>query len=799
MANPPLNPISFRLPAFDLTTEEGRQQAHRYVASGIVDLNKAIKALKSQLDTTNTTVANNASSASSGPSSSGVISFNTLTGAVTYFPELGMVNDQLGNPSYLTQVSDSGKKIIVGDSVPGVITLNSSVPVPWFAIIDNDSTAPYSLIPSTGTLHGPNVINDSSFGIVFFDGTDFWAGVSGSGGSGGGPAGPPGPTGPTGPAGAPGAPGPFFLIDPDEPAEPVMIPGPPGAAGAAGLAGATGVTVLFEPDYPDDPLVVPGVPGAPGAAGPTGAQGPPGPAIILEPDPPEEPMMIPGPPAPTGAGSGTVTSVGLTMPSDFIVGGSPVTTSGTLAVTRGGVYTGNHARAAITSSGTLSAAFGSNVTAGNAILVLVYNSANVGVPSDGQGDTFTNFGSFPVFPSTPKAYIALNVAGGATTISFTATGGAGFVAFELRNIVGVSAYDASGSNQVSSGTPVSLTTTATTTNVSDYLAAINFIGSGGPYTFSWSSGFTGRYNDSSADALNVWTFFADENVATAGSQSVTFNSLTGGGLTNSYGLLLIGLKVATGVLDVNGQCGHITAMTSLTTVGSSGAATFTPSTGVLNVPSYGSSGGSQYPFVNLTPPNGSGFAWQNQGTSVVTVANNVMVMNATGTGGDQLRFYGVTLPATPWTVIAAFIPANGQWQGGQGDYSEGLALSDGTKYRTWWVAYISGTTQTGSSTPSLNAQGYDNATTFNSGQNIILRNLLSQPIVWQRISDDGTTRTYYISGDPTNQGWTKLGSETHTNYLTPTKAGIVMDLFGSPLNGITINGMVWVSWNVTSP
>jgi hypothetical protein len=34
-----------------------------------------------------------------------------------------------------------------------------------------------------------------------------------------------------------------------------------------------------------------------------------------------------------GGGSGTVTSVGLTMPSDFTVGGSPVTTSGTLAVT----------------------------------------------------------------------------------------------------------------------------------------------------------------------------------------------------------------------------------------------------------------------------------------------------------------------------------------------------------------------------------------------------------------------------------------------------------------------------------
>src|SRR5687768_7211455 len=36
---------------------------------------------------------------------------------------------------------------------------------------------------------------------------------------------------------------------------------------------------------------------------------------------------------PAGAGSGTVTSVGLTAPAEITVGGSPVTTSGTLTLT----------------------------------------------------------------------------------------------------------------------------------------------------------------------------------------------------------------------------------------------------------------------------------------------------------------------------------------------------------------------------------------------------------------------------------------------------------------------------------
>ena len=40
-----------------------------------------------------------------------------------------------------------------------------------------------------------------------------------------------------------------------------------------------------------------------------------------------------------GGGSGTVTSVGLSMPSAFTVGSSPVTTSGTIAVTGAGATT----------------------------------------------------------------------------------------------------------------------------------------------------------------------------------------------------------------------------------------------------------------------------------------------------------------------------------------------------------------------------------------------------------------------------------------------------------------------------
>ena len=111
----------------------------------------------------------------------GVTAFNAQTGAVLYFPGLGTVNDQLGAPSYTTQQSDNGAKIVVGDSGAVAVTLNNTVQAPWFTIIDNDSSAVATLMPDSGALlYGAQSIPSDGFGIVFFDGTNFWGGASGS-------------------------------------------------------------------------------------------------------------------------------------------------------------------------------------------------------------------------------------------------------------------------------------------------------------------------------------------------------------------------------------------------------------------------------------------------------------------------------------------------------------------------------------------------------------------------------------------------------------------------------------------
>lgn len=180
MANPPLNPISQRLP-FDV---EGKAEPEvvanlRYNTSGIVDLNQAVAALKSQVDAAHATAKSAIAAVSSSVvTSSGVTSFNTLAGNVTYFPYLGHVNNQLGNPAYTTQISDNGAKIIVGDSSIIAVTLDAAVGLPWFTFIDNDSSAAATLTPSAGSLHGESVIPGGGFGIIFFDGTDWYCGAT---------------------------------------------------------------------------------------------------------------------------------------------------------------------------------------------------------------------------------------------------------------------------------------------------------------------------------------------------------------------------------------------------------------------------------------------------------------------------------------------------------------------------------------------------------------------------------------------------------------------------------------------
>lgn len=175
MSTPPLNPISFRL-MFGVGEEDvdpAVATALRYAFSGNVDLNQAIAALNAKVNANHTAVM---AAASSGSSSTTIINSNN-------FPYLGTVNDQRGNAAYLTELTDNGAKIVLGDSSPITVTLNAMVTPPWFTFIDNDSSSIATLTPSAGSVFGETVIPANGFGIVFFNGANFFCGTTGAGAS----------------------------------------------------------------------------------------------------------------------------------------------------------------------------------------------------------------------------------------------------------------------------------------------------------------------------------------------------------------------------------------------------------------------------------------------------------------------------------------------------------------------------------------------------------------------------------------------------------------------------------------
>jgi hypothetical protein len=129
----------------------------------------------SSTTTTNTETTTATSSSSS--TSSGVTSFNGGTGDITFFSNLGSVDNQTGVISYITQTTDNGALLIVNDTSAVAITLNFSVSSPWYTTIYNMGMGTATLTPSSGNINSTTsvALYGGSFSIVYFDGANFWA------------------------------------------------------------------------------------------------------------------------------------------------------------------------------------------------------------------------------------------------------------------------------------------------------------------------------------------------------------------------------------------------------------------------------------------------------------------------------------------------------------------------------------------------------------------------------------------------------------------------------------------------
>jgi hypothetical protein len=109
--------------------------------------------------------------------SSGVSSFNGLTGAVSFFPSLGKVNNQSGVTAYTVQTTDNGALVLLSDASPVAVTLNSVVTAPYLVFITNLGAGTVTLTPTLGNVNGGATFTmlQNYTSMVFFDGTNWWA------------------------------------------------------------------------------------------------------------------------------------------------------------------------------------------------------------------------------------------------------------------------------------------------------------------------------------------------------------------------------------------------------------------------------------------------------------------------------------------------------------------------------------------------------------------------------------------------------------------------------------------------
>lgn len=172
------NPPSFRFPfaTLEKLPPEARE-AHLATFNALTDIYQAI-ALQKQNSSTSTTTVNETVLGTSGTSkAAGVTSFNGDTGAVTFYPSLGEVNDQSGQTSYTTQTQDAGALVILNDASPVSVVLNFAVGTPWVTNLINEGTGTVTITATSGTINGGSsfILLPTYFATIYFDGINWEA------------------------------------------------------------------------------------------------------------------------------------------------------------------------------------------------------------------------------------------------------------------------------------------------------------------------------------------------------------------------------------------------------------------------------------------------------------------------------------------------------------------------------------------------------------------------------------------------------------------------------------------------
>jgi hypothetical protein len=209
------------------------------------------------------------------------------------------------------------------------------------------------------------------------------------------------------------------------------------------------------------------------------------------------------------------------------------------------------------------------------------------------------------------------------------------------------------------------------------------------------------------------------------------------------------------------------AVSSLTTTGSSGAATLTGS--VLNIPIYsGGGGGSSFsPYGALAaspPPSVSTLTWVNQGAATAADVNSGIALVAPASATDNWRMLVKSAPAAPYTFTVMWVPTRPS----SGSTVGGLVIRDSStgKFLSFWLDYSSGF--------FFALQKWNSPTSFSANAGITSSTYLTLQPWFLRVTDNGTNHIFYWSDDGAT--WTQMFSLARTSWLAnPNQIGIGAD------------------------
>ena len=158
----------------------------------------------------------------------------------------------------------------------------------------------------------------------------------------------------------------------------------------------------------------------------------------------------------------------------------------------------------------------------------------------------------------------------------------------------------------------------------------------------------------------------------------------------------------------------------------------------------------------LTPPNDAAFSWHNQGDASVDSTNGGVHLNVPAVTPQEIRGRIIAAPSTPYVITAAMLPTI------PGSNYHGCAL--------FWLQSADGKIvtlrlfgQAGGSVMSVTKEGVAHYVSLRSDI------LMSSPLLFLRIEDDGTNRKCHFSGDGIN--FVQIHSVSRTDYLTADYLG----------------------------